>query len=147
MRGLTRIMLAVGLVSAQLVALRPAAACSTVFGSVHDSNTIDIVNFSGNFSAGSYVLGVKAEGDGDNTLTIKVEVPGSLGGWTAIATGEIDLGNTNGCGYREVQFTLSSSSAVRYRFSRKIGTKQIDFRWDHDFIVLWGGQSFRCLTC
>ena len=75
------------------------------------------------------------------------QVRGSGGGWSTIASSTIDMGNTNGCGYREVQFVFNTSSEIRYRFSRAIGTKQVDYEWDHDFFVVWGGQSFRCLTC
>lgn len=60
---------------------------------------------------------------------------------------DIDLGNTNGCGYDSVQFVLSSSTEIRFRFSRDIGTQQINYDWDTDFTVFWGGSSFRCLNC
>ena len=139
--------MAVAVLGTQLMTTQSAQACSTVSGSVNGTNTVDDWSFTENFGAGNYVLGVRARGDGDNSLTIRVQTRGSGGGWNTIASGEIDLGNTNGCGYREVQFSLSSSSEVRYRLSRKILTKQVDYAWDHDFIVFWGGQQFRCLSC
>ena len=143
-----RAVLAIAIFGSQALAPAVVMACPPPgSGSVHDTNTIDYVNFTGNFSAGTYVLGVKAEGDGNNDFDIKVQIRGSGGGWSTIASDTIDMGSTSGCGYREVQFVLASSSEIRYRFSRAIATKQVDYEWDHDFLVLWGGQSFRCLTC
>lgn len=142
-----RTIVVVGILGMQLVAQPLAMACPPAnSGRVSGTNTVDIVNFADPFDAGDYVLGVKASGSGNNTLTIRVQVPGTLG-WNTIASRTIDMGTTNGCGYAEIQFSLSSSSDVRYRFSRTVASTAIDYDWDHDYIVLWGGAQFRCLTC
>jgi hypothetical protein len=124
----------------------PTVAQAQGSGVLSGTDTEDSVYFTGDFSAGTYVLGVRATGNGTNKLTIKVQTPGGLG-WSSLVTRSIDLGATNGCGYAELQFVLGSSTEIRFHFSRKIGTKQIDYDWDTDFLVLWGGQSFRGLTC
>jgi hypothetical protein len=124
----------------------PQTAAAYYSGVLSGGDTEDPVYFTGNFSAGTYVLGVRATGDGTNKLTIKVQKKAGIG-WSSIVTDTINLGNTNGCGYEELQFTLGSSTEIRYHFSRKIGTKEIDYDWDTDFIIVWGGQSYRGLNC
>lgn len=145
---ISRTVLAAALVGAQMLSVPLADACPAENdGVVSGSNTVDIVNFAGEFSPGTYVLGVKATGTGNNTFTIKVEKRGSLG-WSTVASTSIDMGDvSNNCGYRELQFTLSSSEEIRYRFSRTIGSTRVDYEWDTDFLVFWGGSTFRCLNC
>ena len=124
-----------------------AQSCPAYGGRVSGSNTVDYVNFSGNFSAGTYTLGFRAEGSGSNKLTVKVQQRKNGGGWKTIASDNVDLGDVNGCGYESIQYTLTSSEEIRYRFSRKVGTNAIDYDWDHDFTVVWGGPVNRCLNC
>ncbi len=148
MSVIAKAILAAALAGAQILSVPVAEACPAAeSGSVSGSNTVDIVNFAGDFSPGTYVLGVKATGTGNNTFTIKVEKRGSLG-WSTVTSASIDMGNVaNDCGYRELQFTLSSSEEIRYRFSRTVGSTRVDYDWDTDLLVLWGGSTFRCLNC
>lgn len=143
-----RTVLALAIAGSQLLATPLATACPPEYsGVVSGSNTIDYEYFTGNFAAGTYVLGVKATGTGNNTFTIKVEKRGALG-WSTVTSASVDLGNvSNNCGYRELQFTLTSSEEIRYRFSRTIGSTQVNYSWDTDYLVFWGGSSFRCLNC
>jgi len=142
--------LSVGMLCAALICavhlIAPPVAAAYYSGVLSGGDTEDPVYFTGNFSAGTYALGVRATGDGTNKLTIKVQKKATVG-WSSIVTSSIDLGATDGCGYAELQFTLASSTEIRFHFSRKIGTQEIDYDWDTDFLVFWGGASFRGLTC
>jgi hypothetical protein len=140
--------LVAAIAGSQLLAIPLATACPPEeSGVVSGTNTVDYQYFSGDFSPGTYALGVKATGTGNNTFTIKVEKRGSLG-WSTVTSASVDLGDVaNNCGYRELQFTLTSSEEIRYRFSRTVGSTQVNYSWDTDFLVVWGGSSFRCLNC
>jgi len=137
------------LVAALILAMHlvnPQRAMAQGSGVLSGLDTEDPVYFTGNFSAGTYALGVRATGDGNNKLTIKVQKRATVG-WTSLVTSKIDLGATNGCGYAELQFTLNSSTEIRFHFSRGATTERIDYDWDTDFLVFWGGADFRGLTC
>jgi hypothetical protein len=143
-----RTILAAAIAGSQLFTAPVAMACPPEYsGVVSGGNTIDYEYFSGDFSAGTYALGVKATGTGNNTFTIKVETRGTFG-WSTLTSASIDMGSAaNNCGYRQLQFTLTSPTEIRFRFSRTVGSTQVNYSWDTDFLVVWGGSSFRCLNC
>jgi autotransporter adhesin len=131
----------------QLVAMPLALACPPASsGVVSGANTEDKWYFSGDFSPGTYTIGVKATGSGNNSLTIRVQKRGSVG-WSTVASSSIDMGDTDGCGTRDFQFTLTDAEEIRVQLSRTVASSQINYNWDVDFTVLWGGLSARCLVC
>jgi hypothetical protein len=132
----------------QLVAVPMALACPPAnSGVVSGSNTVDDWYYGGEFQPGTYTIGVKATGSGNNSLTIRVQRQGSGGGWSTVESSSIDMGDTDGCGTRSFQFTLDESEEIRVRLSRTVASSQINYSWDLDFTVLWGGMQHRCLTC
>lgn len=143
-----RTILAVAIVGSQVFAAPLAAACPPAnSGSVSGGNTIDYEYFTGNWSAGTYALGVKATGSGNNTFSIRVEKHVS-GNWQTVTSASIDMGQVaNNCGYRELQFVLTGSTEIRFRFSRTVASSQVNYSWDTDHLPLWGGAQFRCLDC
>lgn len=136
------VLLAGGYLASAQAACPPASAGNLIGG-----DTADNLNFPGR-GGGTYTLGVRAKGDGNNTLTVKVQEKKKVAGWRTLDTIKIDLGDSvNGCRYGSAQYTYDGDRDLRYRFTRKIGTSGITYDWDHDFTVLWGGASHRCLVC
>lgn len=133
--------------SMQLVAVPLAEACPPAnSGVVRSTNTEDNWYYSGNFSPGTYTIGAEAHGNGNNSLTIRVQRRRPFG-WATLASSSIDMGDATGCATRSFQFTLTDMEEIRVQMTRTVASSQINYSWDLDFTVLWGGMQHRCLTC
>jgi hypothetical protein len=103
-------------------------------GTLEGVNTVDYQTIQG-FSTGVYGDEVAACGNGNNTLTVKVQQQKSGGGWDTLDTIAVTPGNTNS-GQFTVTDLRSGTENIRYRFSRKIGTQSIDYAYEHSYLVL-----------
>jgi len=101
-------------------------------GSVHGSNTIDKIEIDG-FTPSVYGYEVAACGKGSNTLTVKVQQKKSGLGWKTIDDMTVNPGNTKS-GQYTVSDLVSGDEKIRYKFSRKIGTKEIEYAYEHYYL-------------
>jgi hypothetical protein len=95
-------------------------------GSVHGWNTVD--HLSRSSTPGETVnLRVSATGSGTNKLTVKVQyLDWELGNWVTLRKIYVSPGSTSTTTYT-VPNDPDHSERIRYRISRKIGTKRINY--------------------
>ena len=116
----------------------PVLADAAAEGRLSGFNTVDYVEFPTGFLAGhTYTYDVTASGNGSNTLTVKAQQQKANGGWKTLRTIKIDVSGS-GSGQYTVEDLRTGDEKMRYRFSRKIGTKAIDYEMEHDFTVFSG---------
>jgi len=95
-------------------------------GNVKGLNTIDYTyNFYlTDFDRYDYTF--TADGNGSNTLTVKIQVKLSNGIWSDKVVRELKPGQTR-TGWFEVTNQTPGNETYRVRMSRKLGTKRIDY--------------------
>ncbi|MDP5209358.1 hypothetical protein [Microbulbifer sp. 2205BS26-8] len=90
-------------------------------------DTVDTVEFAPKQNT-TFEYTVRGEGSGSNVLTVKIQQKKAGGGWQTLRIKELNMPSETKSGSFVVNdYREGNTETIRFRFSRKVGTKAINW--------------------